>query len=292
MFFYLYCAVGSALRQSLYFCAHVAKAALMRIVLGPAEGRRPILRLSLFALISLGFGYGFIKTGLMQAAARTAIPALESGWDDVKRPLQLYGLGGTEFGKLSLYEARRHRSGGGRQDFLSFGQFDNDHQRYLTASFYRPGREQKSQYSFFDAIVRRAAQSGLAVGRLDVPDRMASRFGVLEVADTSLYVRGHVRNCLAYRLDAEGVDFRMAGFACGAGQVIDRLALACAIDRLDLLAAGDDDELVQFFTRSENRRSGICVTKMGPGQKSPPWLDASAPIPPLRSARGQIKVAQ
>jgi hypothetical protein len=71
---------------------------------------------------------------------------------------------------------------------------------------------------------------------------------------------------------------------------MDRLGLVCAVERLELLAAGDDDELVGFFTRAESRRSAFCETKKGVGQIKTPWLDASAPIPPLRSERGLIKV--
>lgn len=290
MFLYLYFECKAFARLVFVTSGRLLGWALIRLVLGPADGRRPALRLALSFVVVLGFGYGFMRTSQMQAAARTAVPALDAGWDDVRRPLALYSLGGNEFGKMTRYEARRHNGGGGRQDFLTFGAFENDQMRYLTASFYRPQRERMERGSFFDTMVKRAAQSALNVARLDVPDQMESRFGVLEVADARLYSQGRLRNCLAYRLDSAEIDFFIAGFACGAGQVIDRLALACAIDRVDLLAAGDDDDLVRFFTRSEGRRGAGCVTKMGPGQKTTPWLDASAPIPPLRHAPSQIKV--
>lgn len=292
MLLYIYCEGRAFLSWLLGVMGRLLWAWLARLIRGPENGRWPLARLALSICVMAVFAYGFVKTGLMQAAARTSVPALERGWEVVRHPLPLYGFGGTDFGVLTSYEARRHIVGGGRQDFLAFGRFELDQKRYLTASFYRPRQEKAPDETFFTAMMRRAAQSGLSVSRLDQPSPQLSRFGVLEVADARLYAQSHSRNCLAYRLRSEDVDFDMAGFACGGAQVIDRLALVCAIDRVDILAAGDDDALVQFFTRSESRRSPACVTKMGPGQKTALWLDASAPIPPLRHERGQIRVGR
>ena len=280
-------ALGRAL---LGFVVLILNMAALRVLLGPKDRRRPVLRLSILAGLVAGAGFFVVKSSQDQAAARTPVPGLVSGWEEVRKPIALFGFGSKDFGKQSRYSARRHSSGQGRQDFVDHGSFLTEKERYLTASFYRPGAEDAPRSPFFVDIVRRASQSGLSVSRSSQPDVMTTRFGPLEVADITLYMADKTRSCLAYRFEADAPDFRMAGFACGGEQPVDRITLACAVDRLDLISAGNDDDLARFFTSTEVRRGSGCGAKVAPGVRTSPWLDASAPIPPLRNSRAQTKV--
>ena len=63
----------------------------------------------------------------------------------------------------------------------------------------------------------------------------------------------------------------IGGFACGTpGNPIDRARLACALDRLDLISAGEDRELRAFFTGAPRQLGAACSTPPGEAQKNEP----------------------
>jgi hypothetical protein len=52
---------------------------------------------------------------------------------------------------------------------------------------------------------------------------------------------------------------QIGGFACGApGKPVDRAALACTLDRIDLVAAGDDTDMRAFFTGAAGEVGAAC----------------------------------
>jgi hypothetical protein len=101
-------------------------------------------------------------------------------------------------------------------------------------------------------MARRATPAGLAVAHMGQPKPLPTRFGLFQVADFTLEGRsgasGQGTQCLGFRL-ADAKVLQIGGFACGApGRAIDRARLACTIDAIDLVAAGDDTEMRAFFT--------------------------------------------
>jgi hypothetical protein len=101
-------------------------------------------------------------------------------------------------------------------------------------------------------MARRAAPAGLAVARMGQPTALPTRLGRFEVADFTLAAHaeasGPSTHCLGFRL-AGAKMLQIGGFACGApGQPVSGQRLACTLDRIDLIAAGDDTEMRAFFT--------------------------------------------
>jgi hypothetical protein len=79
-----------------------------------------------------------------------------------------------------------------------------------------------------------------------------TRVGSFDVADCKLAsTKGpsdQSSPCLGFR-STDGKVLEIGGFACGTpGNPIDRARLACALDRLDLILAGEDRGLRAFFT--------------------------------------------
>jgi hypothetical protein len=71
---------------------------------------------------------------------------------------------------------------------------------------------------------------------------------------------GQTTGCIGFRL-ADANVLQIGGFACGApGRAVDRARLACTLDRIDLVSAGDDTELRTFFTGAAGELGAACRT--------------------------------
>ena len=231
----------------------------------------------ILGLALLGVTLAFLAVTLFAAQAAAPPPPTASApivprqWVDIVAPSPLFSLDSPEFGKQpSLYEARRQIGNGDRRDILTFGRFDNGASSYLHLSLHRAGSRTEPQATFFVELARRAAEAALAVTRSDQPALLATRFGDFEVADVVL-ARGTTQSaCLGFRFHAETPGFDVAGFACGGeGKPVDGTALACTLDRLDLVSADADQDLGQFFAtaRLEHDRScggGLMAMRAAP----------------------------
>ena len=208
-------------------------------------------------------------------------------WSEIIKPIALYGLATPEFGKEPrLYEAKRHMSGAGRLDALTFGTFDADDKRFLNIAIYRVGAETPGEFSFFVDLARRAAASGLAIARSSQPSALDTRFGAFEVADVTLRGGSEDRACLGFRMNRAEPALRISGFACPSSDAgLDKAAFACTLERLDLHASGDDRPLGDFFAKAELARNPECSPRkktadandwLAPGAKSPPLKGTAA----------------
>lgn len=212
-----------------------------------------------------------------------------AAWIEINRPFQIYGLEAPALAKLSRsYEARRHQAGGGRQDILTFGSANAD-AAYVRMVLYRPGTEDVPKTAFFVDMALHAADAGLAVTHSPPPAALATRFGEAEAADLTLTTgEGRVLPCLGFRLAAKTLPWSLMGFACDRPKPMDRRALRCLFDRLDLNAAGDDRALAKFFADAELRRDPACAgTRLTPAAMRTTLLDEKDPrendwMPPLR----------
>ncbi len=220
------------------------------------------------------------------AAAR---PAPSNQWVDIVKPLPFYDLAGSEFGKDARLEARRHRTGGGRVDTLTFGSPADDQKPWMRLSMYRVGGEQPDALSFFVEMARRAAEAQIGIVRSAAPDSMPTRFGEFEASDMTLATRQGEKSCVGFRFGPERSDFRMSGIACGtAARPVDRAILYCTIDRLDLLSAGEDKAMRSFFAEAEAHRGKGCIqSRLMMAAARDNWLDAGGKQPPLRAGLQQ-----
>ena len=222
--------------------------------------------------------------GAVATDRAAALPKAE--WIDITRPIQLFTLAAPDVAKLAkTYEARRHSLGGGRRDRLMFGTPDAG-PPLVAMEIYRLGTEGAAPPGFFVAMAREAAMAGLSVARSGQPSPLPTRFGAFEAAELTLAGAGGEMQCLGYTLDAQGSPLRIAGIACGAaGAGFDRVRLACLLERIDLVSAGDDLELQTTFVEAEKRRSLGCPGSEGlRGRDKTSWLDPNVTAPPPRGA--------
>jgi hypothetical protein len=177
-----------------------------------------------------------------------------SAWTEIERPFPAFALSIPEAADApATYAIRRHTKGGGRKDILGLGDPDSP-APYLTVTIYRPGGEIDSFGDPQDTIAKGAAALGpVDLRRADPP--LASKFGPLVIVafNTS---KGTPRRCLGFVREYEDPRLQLSGWFCqGGADFVERSTLACALDRLTLLAAGSEPKVGALFARAELNRS-------------------------------------
>ncbi len=112
------------------------------------------------------------------------------------------------------------------------------------------------------------------------PQDIRTKFGPMEAAELSLKQENALLPCLAFRrIDMAGVT--IVGWLCGTPQrPVDRVAMSCFVDRLDLIGGGRDQNLRKFFAEAERSRQN-CPSSRQPGRKMT-WMDHESPVPALK----------
>jgi hypothetical protein len=233
-------------------------------------------------LCGLLFAFLEVKeTGQGRLPSMVSVAAPLPAWIEILSPPDVFHIEAPAFEENArLHVARRHRTGGGRQDIWEFGG-TNENAPLLNLLIYQPGDETLPDSSFYVDLTRRAAETGRAVIRAEQPGEMATRFGDFEVARLDLArVGASPRECLGFRFVNAEPRLRITGFACGGGEAITppltaKAALACLIDQIDLAPGVGDKGLIDFFAAHYAIRSPDCL-----GQRV-----ESAPLPPARSGK-------
>jgi hypothetical protein len=252
---------------------------------------RRIMRQRLRQTLFTAFGAAAVTGALLLAgepvdaslrgSLATHVYAEEPVWIDIARPFQLYDVSAPDFARQpQTYEARRRRDGGGREDILTLGAFGGP-SPYLRLTLHRPGGEPAAASSFFVDLARRGAEAGISLTRSSNPSPLPTRFGPVETAETTLAAtQGAQASCLAFRFALGDGVLHASGFACGGDKPIERATLACILDRLDLVASGEDSALRDAFAPSELKRDPAC----GPKARARAAAMEAPPTPPRKPA--------
>jgi hypothetical protein len=161
------------------------------------------------------------------------------------------------------YAILRRAADGARKDVISYGQAAGS-DPYVSVEIYRPGADSEH---FIDAPSEIAARiTHFAVTDDVKPAGMLdSKFGAVPLVDFAITARSSPKQhrCLGFAKSFDEPEMQIAGWYCSGGdEVVDRAALACALDRLTMLSAGGDAKLAGLFARAEIKRT-FC------GQRSP-----------------------
>jgi hypothetical protein len=181
-------------------------------------------------------------------------PVHHSEWLEIERPFPAFALSIPEAADVPAhYAIHRHAQGGGRKDILSLGESDSV-APYLQVEIYRPGSEIVQFADPKAEIIDGAAALGpTKFRRADKP--LASKFGPLTVISFATS-KGTPRSCLAFVRAYSDPRLQISGWFCqGGSEFIQQSTLACALDRLTLLAAGSEPKVGTLFARAELNRS-------------------------------------
>lgn len=180
-------------------------------------------------------------------------------WRDIDRPFQLFALAGSPYGRLPMdYTARRRSTGTGREDRLTFGDPGRPG-ALLRLVVSRRGPERQPDADLVVDLARLAATAGHALTRAGLPFSLPTRFGGFDAAALTLRTGELTRACLGFRLQDTAGPIGIVGVACGdPDHPPEHDMLACALDRIDLVAAGEDGAMRSFFTGTDRHRDRAC----------------------------------
>jgi hypothetical protein len=188
--------------------------------------------------------------------ARPAIraePAPQSQWVEIGKPFPAFTLDIPEAaGAPARYAIWRDRQGGGRKDILTLGEPDGA-DPYFQVEIYRAGGE----ITRFPAPAATIAADAAALGPVDMQPSaapLASKFGPLTIV-TFTTSQGSSRHCLGFVRAYDDPMLQLSGWFCRGGELVERATLACALDRLTLLAAGSEPKIGALFAKAELHRS-------------------------------------
>jgi hypothetical protein len=198
--------------------------------------------------------------------AKAMEPSDKIAWSLVDRSARAFAVSQLDFhDKTETYEIFRHLAGG-RKDLLRWSGADGKPVAGL--GIYRPGDEPNQAGLAIAEIAVRMDPDGMR--ELEAARIIDSKFGTV----TLLRLVGGgdtARACLGFIKRVDGPNLRISGWSCqGDTLPARRAAIACMLNRLTLLSAGNDPKLAELFARAELRR-GDC-TASGTQALSADWL--------------------
>ncbi|WP_027555383.1 hypothetical protein [Bradyrhizobium sp. Cp5.3] len=187
-------------------------------------------------------------------------PTPKPGWSIADRSHPAFALSRHDsFEKSASYTIFRH-PGGGRRDVMRWtGEADK---AVAELDVYRPGGEFNPAQP---AVAILASLMG-ATGPLEEAGLIDTKFGPVALFRPGGAAKG-TPSCLGYLKRNDDPALQISGFSCqGDTLPAQRAAIACTLNRLTLLTAGNEPKLAELFAHAELRRRPC-----GPAG-SPDWL--------------------
>jgi hypothetical protein len=205
-------------------------------------------------------------------------PAARSGWSVAARAYPAFAVSQFDSsGKTETYETRRHPDGGRKDMFRWAAQGEAP---VAELEIYRPGGELNQSGPPIAEIATRMDPDGMR--ELQSAGLIDSKFGAVTLLGLANR-DGDARPCLGFIKGFDEPSLRISGWSCqGETLPARRAAIGCILDRLILLAAGNDPKLAELFARAELKR-GNCASPSAAPVTSADWV-TGAQDPRLRGS--------
>ena len=187
-------------------------------------------------------------------------PSAKADWSQAARAYPAFAVSQFDSsGKTETYAILRHPDGGRKDVFRWAAQGGKP---VAELEIYRPGGELSRSGPPIAEIAARMDPEGMR--ELQAAGVIDSKFGtvaLLGLTDLS----GDARPCLGFMKGIDGPSLRISGWSCqGDTLPARRAAIGCILDRLILLAAGNDPKLAELFARAELRRGSCAPASVQP----------------------------
>ena len=205
-------------------------------------------------------------------------PSAKSAWSVASRANPAFAVSQFDLsGKTESYEILRHPDGG-RKDVLRWAA--QGEKPIAEIEIYRPGGELSQSGPPIAEIAGRMDPNGMR--ELQAAGVIDSKFGAVTLLGLSDR-DGQARPCLGFMKGFDRPNVRISGWSCqGDTLPARRTAIGCMLDRLILLAAGNDLKLAELFAHAELKR-GNCVPPSAAPARSADWV-TGAQDPRLRGS--------
>jgi hypothetical protein len=198
-------------------------------------------------------------------AVETVEPAARPGWSVATRSRPAFAVSTFDPAEKSeTYEILRH-PGGGRKDVFHWG--PQGEKPVAELELYRPGGEfLQSEALSSEALSWQALKAEIAVRmdpdgghELEAAGVVDSKFGAVMLLRLTGRPDG-AKACLGFIKRLGEPVLQISGWSCqGSGLPARRATIGCMLNRLTLLAAGNEPKLAELFARAELKR-GNCPT--------------------------------
>jgi hypothetical protein len=196
-----------------------------------------------------------VFSGVASNMVEAAIPLRSrDAWSAAVRPQPAFAAPVADFSSQSeSYEILRHPEGG-RKDILRWSAALAE-APLSQIELYRPGAELMAFGPVASEIAARIAD-----GRTDAMQAggvIETKFGPVALVSFASHVSGKPQPCIGFAHTFETPRLQISGWSCqGDNAQTQRQAVACALDRLTMLSAGNDPKMAELFARAELKRAG------------------------------------
>jgi hypothetical protein len=194
-------------------------------------------------------------SGLAIDTVEAAVPLRHRDtWTPAVRPQPGFAAPVADFsGRSESYEILRHAEGG-RKDILRWSAALAE-APLSQLELYRPGAE---LVAFAPPAAEIAARA--TFGRTDAVQAagvIETKFGPVALVRFSREVSGKPHPCIGFAHSFDAPRLQISGWTCqGQTTQVQRQSIACVLDRLTMLSAGNDPKVAELFARAELRRTG------------------------------------
>jgi hypothetical protein len=231
------------------------------------------VRATMVRLCVYGAALGAMGLGVAELASRGTVireTAPPPDWVEVNKPFPAFAMSIPEIEAAPRYAIWRHASGAGRKDVLTFGEPGS---ATAVVELHRPGFDEREAEDVTASIPELRLSGGPAA-----PRTIETKFGAVLVEPFMDEAPGGQRRCLRFARNFDEPRLELSGWFCNPGaELVDRGMIACALDRLSLLAAGSEPKLATLFARAELKRSfcGQRSVFLAATPKRTDWIDAA-----------------
>jgi hypothetical protein len=187
--------------------------------------------------------------------AVTVEPAATPGFSVASRSRPAFAVSSLDPPEKSeAYEILRHPEGG-RKDVFHWG--PPGEKPVAELEIYRPGGEFSGSEALEAEIAVR--MDGEGARELETAGVVDTKFGTVTLLRLTDH-RDPTKACLGFFKRLGDPVLQISGWSCqGSGLPARRAAIGCMLNRLTLLAAGNEPKLAELFARAELRR-GSCTS--------------------------------
>lgn len=203
-------------------------------------------------------------------------PEAKAGWSEATRSAPAFAVSSFDSkDETETYRIYRH-PGGGRKDVFRWS--DQAEGPVAELEIYRPGGELDRSPAPMADIAARLDPDG--TNELETAGIIESKFGPVTLLRQSGGVS--TQTCLGFLSLAGETGLRLSGWSCrGDSLAARRAGIGCVLNRLTLLAAGNEPRLAEMFAHAELKRTD-CAGASVPAL-SADWVMGSE-SPSLRGA--------